>query len=448
MRADTTPRLVSASMMLEVILILCLILANGFFALAEMALVASRKARLRHEADQGNKSYALALQTAKDPSQFLSTIQIVITLIGTLTGAIGGATVAKSLQALLTSLPLVAPIAEPLSLGIVVVITAFVSVIFGELVPKNLALSRPERIAALVIRPLRGFALVFSPLARFLSAVTNLVIRIFAIHSDPEPSVTEEEVKVLIALGAEAGVFEDREREMVEGVLSLDDRRVTSLMTPRTEIAWIDLQDGIKAARATILKHSRYAYLPVIEGNPDEVLGMLPVKAALAALVVGKFTDIRLLLRKPVMIPETTSALRAFAAIKDSGVKTALLLDEYGGVAGLLTLGDLIESVVGDIPLSGDDEEPGMTVRPDGSWLVDGALPIDAFAETLGLGELPDKGDYETVAGLVLNVMGVIPRPGDLCSWRDCEIEIVDMDGNRIDKVIVTKRPRNLESPT
>jgi len=425
---------------MEILLILCLILANGFFSLAEMAIVASRKARLRHEAEQGRKSYALALATAENPSRFLSTIQVVITLIGTLTGAIGGATVAKSLENVLLELKALKGIAEPLSLGIVVVLTTFVSVVLGELVPKTLALSRPERIASLVIRPLRGFALVFSPLARFLSAVTDLVVGLFGIHAEPEPSVTEDEVKVLIAQGTEAGVFEDREREMVEGVLALDDRRVTSLMTPRTEIQWIDLKDGIESARAKVLENSRYAYLPVVEGRPDEVIGMLPVKDALAALVSGDFKDIRGLLKKPVIIPETTSALKAFAAIKESGVKTALLLDEYGGVAGLITLVDLIESVVGDIPLTGADDEPQMTQRSDGSWLVDGALPIDSFAETIGIEGLPDEGDYETVAGLVLNVMGIIPRPGDRCVWQDCEIEVVDMDGNRIDKVIVAKR--------
>jgi len=428
-------------MMAEIVLVLCLILTNGFFSMAEMAVVASRKARLRHEAEQGRKSYALALETSENPSRFLSTVQIVITLIGTLTGAIGGATIAKSLQARLETIGPIAGIAEPLSLGIVVLLTAFVSVILGELVPKNLALSRPERIASLVIRPLRGFALVFSPLARFLSAVTDLVVSLFGIHAEPEPSVTEEEVKVLIAQGAKAGVFEDREREMVEGVLSLDDRRVTSLMTPRTEIEWIDIEDGLEAAGAKVLEHSRYAYLPVVEGNPDEVVGMLPVKDALAALVSGNFRDVRSFLKKPVLIPETTTALKAFATLKESGVKTALLLDEYGGVAGLVTLLDLLESVVGDVTLGGPDEEPQMSRRADGSWLVDGALSIDSFADKLGLVELPDEGDYETVAGLVLNVMGVIPRPGDRCSWQDCEIEVVDMDGNRIDKLIVLKRP-------
>lgn len=424
-------------MLMEILIILCLILANGFFSLAEMAVVASRKARLRHEAEQGKKSYALALETSENPSQFLSTIQIVITLIGTLTGAIGGATVAKSLESLIAKVGPLAALAEPLSLGSVVVVTTFVSVVLGELVPKNLALSRPERIAAFVIRPLRGFALVFSPLARFLSAVTDLVVGLFGIHAEPEPTVTEDEVKVLIAQGAEAGVFEDREREMVEGVLSLDDRRVTSLMTPRTEIEWIDLEEGMESATRSLLEHSRYAYLPVIEGNPDEIVGLLPVKEALAAMVTGSFTELRPLLVKALFIPETTSALKAFAAIKESGVKTALLLDEYGGVAGLVTLGDLLEAVVGELAPSGHEEEPRMTRRADGSWLVDGSLPIGDFAETLGLEGLPDEGDYETVAGLVLNVMGIIPRPGDRCDWKECSIEVVDMDGNRIDKLLV-----------
>lgn len=427
---------------MEVLLVLLLIVFNGFFALAEMAVVASRKARLRHEAEQGKKSYALALETSENPSQFLSTIQIVITLIGTLTGAIGGATIAKSLQSVLEKIGPVASVAEPLSIGVVVVVTAFVSVIVGELVPKNLALSRPERIAALVIRPLRGFTFLFGPLARFLSAITDLVVGLFGIHATPEPSVTEEEVKVLIQQGAEAGVFEDREREMVEGVLALDDRRVSSLMTPRTEIEWIDLEEGRDAARAKILAQSHYAYLPAIEGNPDEIVGLVSVKEALAAMVAGGMPDLRSILKKPLLLPETASALKAFAAMKERGVKTALLLDEYGGVAGLVTLGDLLETVVGNMPLTGGEEEPQMTQRADGSWLVDGALPISAFAETLSLQRLPDEGDYETVAGLVLSVMGVIPRPGDRCAWQDCDIEIVDMDGNRIDKVIVAIRAK------
>jgi len=435
-------------MLTQIILMLVLVLVNGFFALAEMAVISSRKARLRHEAEQGRKAFALVLATAENPSHFLSTIQIVITLVGTLTGAVGGATVARGLEGVLAKVPALERFAEPLSLGIVVVLTTFVSVVLGELVPKNLALSRPEAIAAVVIRPLRGFALAFSPLARFLSAVTDLIVGLFGVAAHSEPAVTEDEVKVLIAQGAEAGVFEAREREMVEGVLSLGDRRVTSLMTPRTEVVFVDLEDSLDAARSITLENARYAYLPVVEGDLDRVVGLLPVKDALAAIVRGQFKDLRAFLHKPVLIPESMTALKAFAAIKESGVKTALILDEYGGVTGLVSLTDIMESVVGDLPLTGDEDEPEMIQRSDGSWLADGALPIEAFLDVLDLGGLPDEGEYETLAGLILNVMGIIPRPGDRCSWNGCAIEIVDMDGNRIDKVIISRNdPPSETSP-
>jgi putative hemolysin len=432
-------------MLIEIAVMLFLILVNGFFALAEMAVISSRKARLRHEAEQGRKAYGIVLETAENPSHFLSTIQIVITLVSTLTGAVGGATVALGLEAILERVPSLVSIAQPLSLGIVVVLTTFVSVILGELVPKNLALSRPEAIAAAVIRPLRGFAFVFSPLARFLSGVTELVIRLFGIRGPAEPSVTEEEVKVLIAQGAEAGVFEDREREMVEGALSLGDKRVTSLMTPRTEVVLINTEDGPDAAREVILENARYAYLPVVEGDLDKVIGLLPVNDALAAIVRGTFGDPRAMMAKPVMIPETTTALKAFAALKAGEVKTGLILDEYGGVAGLVTLADIMAAVVGDIPQTGDEDEPEMLRREDGSWLVDGSLAVESFLETLGHDDQSDERGYETVAGLVLNVIGIIPRAGDRYRWRDCIIEIVDMDGNRIDKVIVHPRPTMLD---
>jgi putative hemolysin len=429
------------TMFTEIALMLALVLANGFFSLAEMAVVSSRKARLRSEAEQGKRAYALVRATAENPSRFLSTIQIVITLVGTSTGAIGGATVAQGLEGFLLRVPALAAAAGPLSLGIVVIVTTFITVVIGELVPKTLALSRPETIAAAVIHPIRGFAIAFSPLARLLSAITNLIVGLMGIHSNPEPSVTEDEVKVLIALGAEAGVFEDREREMVEGVLALGDLRVTSLMTPRTEVEAIDAGEDPGSIRARVLACSRYAYLPVFEGDLDDVIGLLPVKETLAAIVGGSFAGLGPLLHKPVMIPETMTALKAFAAIKESGVKTALILDEYGGVTGLVALADLMEAVVGDIPQTGDADEPEMTRREDGSWLVDGSLSIDDFVDVLGLEGIPGEGEYETVAGLVLHVMGVIPRPGDKCSWKGCSIEIVDMDGNRIDKLIVTPAP-------
>lgn len=430
-------------MLLELVVILALILLNGFFSLSEMAVVSSRKARLRYEAEEGKRNYRLALETAENPSRFLSTIQVVITLVGTLAGAFGGATVAQALETACARVPALAPIAKPLSVGIVVVCTTFVSVVIGELVPKSLALARPEPIAAAVIRPVKALAFVFSPISRLLSAATDLVVRLIGSKADKEPAVTEDEVRVLIAQGAEAGVFEDSEREMVEGVLSLGDRRITSLMTPRTELVAINLEDGPEAARSVLVANARYGYLPVVEGSLDRLVGMLPVKEALAAMASSGLESIEPLVIDPVLLPESISPLKAFSAMKEGGAKAAVILDEYGGVSGLVALADLLEAIVSDLPLTGDEAVPDMVRREDGSYLVDGSMPVDRFVESLGLDEELGQGDYDTVAGLVLERMGYIPRPGEKCRWDGCVLEIVDMDGNRIDKVLVTIEPES-----
>jgi putative hemolysin len=430
-------------MLLELVVILALILLNGFFSLSEMAVVSSRKARLRYEAEEGKRNYRLALETAENPSRFLSTIQVVITLVGTLAGAFGGATVAQALETACARVPALAPIAKPLSVGIVVVCTTFVSVVIGELVPKSLALARPEPIAAAVIRPVKALAFVFSPISRLLSAATDLVVRLIGSKADKEPAVTEDEVRVLIAQGAEAGVFEDSEREMVEGVLSLGDRRITSLMTPRTELVAINLEDGPEAARSVLVANARYGYLPVVEGSLDRLIGMLPVKEALAAMASSGLESIEPLVIDPVLLPESISPLKAFSAMKEGGAKAAVILDEYGGVSGLVALADLLEAIVSDLPLTGDEAVPDMVRREDGSYLVDGSMPVDRFVESLGLDEELGQGDYDTVAGLVLERMGYIPRPGEKCRWDGCVLEIVDMDGNRIDKVLVTIEPES-----
>jgi putative hemolysin len=428
-------------MALELLILFFLILLNGFFSLSEMAIVASRKARLKHEADQGNKKYLLALETAENPSRFLSTIQVVITLIGTLVGAFGGATVARSLEEAIRPIPLVAAIARPVAVGIVVILTSFVSVILRELVPKNIALARPEPVAAAIIGPVHFFAVIFAPFARFLSAVTDLITSALGVRKGQEPAVTEAEVRVLIAKGEETGVFETREREMVEGVLSLGDRRITSLMTPRTEVVFVDLRDGPQEAARLIIENARYGSLPAVDGDIDRILGLLPVKDCLAAIASGSFEDPRAFLRPSVFVPESVSALKAFASLKAGDAQSALILDEYGGVSGLITLYDLVESIVGDIPGAADDE-PEIVRRPDGSYLVDGALHLDQFAQEFNLDEVP-VGDYDTIAGLVLDRMGTIPRAGDCCEWGDFDFEILDMDGNRIDKILIARKKKN-----
>lgn len=431
----------------EIGLILALILLNGFFSLAEMALVSSRKARLRHEAESGKPAYRLALKTAEDPSKFLSSIQIAITLIGVLTGAIGGATVAKGLESYFSGLGASEAFASALSVGIVVVSTTFLSVLLGELVPKNLALSRPEKIAAAVIRPMNAFGSFFFPIVKILAVLTDLIVGLLGFSAHKEPEVTEEEVKVLIAQGAETGIFEDSEREMVEGVLNLDDRRVTSFMTPRTEMVFLDLDDAEVEPRKRVLDNAELGYLPVVRGDLDNVVGILRMRDALASMARGEALDVLALARPPVLIPESLSALRAIATLRAEGVTAALIVDEYGGVSGSVALRDLLDSVIAKIPAEDGASDGEMVRRADGSWLVDGGTAIIDFAERLGLDESHIAGDYETVAGLVLDRMGSIPRAGDICTWDDCAIEIMDMDGNRIDKVLVTRnRPEPITS--
>ena len=434
-------------MIAEILLILTLILLNGFFSLSEMAIVSSRKARLRHEAEQGRENYRLALRVASEPGRFLSAIQVAITLIGILTGAVGGATLSHNLSLWLAGIPALKGIAAPLAVGVVVVFTTLFSVILGELVPKSLALSRPETIAAAVIRPLGVLSAAFSPLVRFLSGATSLVVRLLGFSPARGPDVTEDEVKVLIAQGTESGIFENSEKEMVEGVLNLDDRRVTAFMTPRTDVVAIDIS-GEKTAtsqdreeREEIVAHADFAYLPVIEGDLDKIVGMLDVREALASMVRDGIFDLRAHLVEPVLIPETISALKALSILKDKAAGTALIVDEYGGVSGLVTLSDLLESVLAGLAQGDSDEIPGLLQREDGSYLVDGALAIAEFAESMELDEgTLDPNAYDTVAGLVLDCMGSIPKAGDSCDWNGLHIEIMDMDGNRIDKVLVRKR--------
>jgi putative hemolysin len=426
-------------MIVELILILALILLNGFFSLSEMAIVSSRKARLRYEADAGKENYRLALRAAEEPGKYLSAIQVAITLIGISTGAVGGATLSQSLAAWLGKIPALARIASPLSVGIVVVAITLLSVILGELVPKSLALSKPEAVAAAIIKPLSVLGKVFAPLVRFLTAATALTVKALGFQRARGPEVTEDEVKVLIAQGAESGVFENSEKEMVEGVLNLDDRRVTAFMTPRTELEAIDISDERETSRHNIVRHAGYAYLPVFDGDLDKIVGMLPIRSALASMVrEGRF-DIRAHLVSPVLIPETISALKALSILKDNSAGTGLIVDEYGGVAGLVTMGDLLESVLAGLAQGDSDEKPGIVEREDGSFLVDGALPIAEFLDSMGVDvEAIDSNAYDTVAGLVLECMGSIPKAGESCDWRGFHIEIVDMDGHRIDKVLVS----------
>lgn len=435
-------------MIFEIIVILILILLNGFFSLSEMAIVSSRKARLRHGAEQGKERYKLALAAAEQPGRYLSAVQVAISLIGILTGAVGGVTLSRSLEYWLSGFPLPAGAAQTISVAVIVIVTTLVSVLFGELVPKSLALARPESIAAAIIRPLAVFSALFNPLVRFLSWATGRIIHLLGFSRAKDPEVTEDEVKVLIARGAESGIFENSEKEMVEGVLTLDDRRVTAFMTPRTDVVSIDREDGAASAREELISNACFANIPVVEGDLDKIVGMLNVREALAAFARDGSLDIGAHLAAPVLIPETVSALKALSLLKDRGARTGLIVDEYGGVSGLVTMSDLMESVVAGLVQDGADDTPGTVEREDGSFLVDGTLTIAEFAEALDLKEEDfDVKTYDTVAGLVLDCMGSIPKAGEQCDWNSLHIEIMDMDGNRIDKVLVKRLQEPARSP-
>jgi putative hemolysin len=427
-------------MLLEISIIIIFILVNGFFSLSEMAIVSSRKARLRQRAEAGHKGAQLAMETAEKPGRFLSTVQIVITLMGTIAGAFGGATVAEELVPVFLKLGLSPETSQPLAFGIVVAITTFLSVVFGELVPKNLALARPETIAGFVAYPMRFFSFIFAPVVRVLTGTTDLVLHIFGAKHSDEPQVTEEEVKVLITQGTETGIFDKREQEMFEGILYLGDKKAATFMTPRTDVVFLEKSESHAEHIASLIANARFSVLPVVEdGDIDHLVGIVQVKPALAAIAAGKMGSIDAFIEKPLFVPESLSALELFSRFKSSDTRIAILIDEYGGVSGMVTFSDLAETILGEVETAGTAKDPEITTRADGSFLVDGSLSIDDLIELLDLEPELFSGDYETLAGFVLDTLGSIPRAGESFPFESWTFEIMDMDGNRIDKVLLYK---------
>jgi putative hemolysin len=428
----------------EILIISVLILANGLFTMSEMALVTARKARLHDWARQGNARAKTALDLASKPNSFLSSVQIGITLIGVLVGAFGGRTVADWVAGHLAALPVVEPYSAPLALGLVVVVITYLTLVIGELVPKRMALRYPETIATFVALPLRLLSKISFPIVHLLNASTEAVCRIFGRHNAEEPPVTEEEVKIMVQQGTDAGVFEEQEQDMVEAVLRLGDKTARSLMTPRTQIEWLDLNDPIDQLRDRIIQsvHSRF---PVGVESLDNVTGIVRAKDMLGGCLTGKPIELRGMVQQPLFVPRTVPALEILELFKQSGKHIALVVDEYGGIEGLLTHHDILEAIAGDMPFSEKPTDPKAVKRHDGSWLLDGMLTIDEFKEIFGIDSLPgEKRDaYQTLGGFVFTQMGRVPTVGDHFEWQGLRFEVVDMDGKRIDKVLVM----NHESP-
>ncbi|MEH2079084.1 MAG: hemolysin family protein [Nostoc sp.] len=430
-----------SSITFEILIILVLIIANGVFSMSEMAIVSARKVRLQQLANQGDAKAMAALKLAESPNHFLSTVQVGISLIGILTGAFGGATIANRLAVYVRLVPLLAPYSEPISFGIVVLIITYLSLIVGELVPKRLALNNPERIASNVAIPMRALSAITSPMVYLLSTSTDLILRVLGITASTEPQVTEEEIKILIEQGTEAGTFEEAEQDMVERVFRLGDRPVSYLMTPRPDIVWLDLDDSAEENRQKMVD-SAYSRYPVCQGGLDNVLGVIPVTDLLARSFRGEPLDLTIGLRQPVFVPESTRGLKVLELFKQTITHMALVVDEYGVIQGLVTLNDIMSEIVGDVPSTDGQDQPQAVQREDGSWLLDGMLPVEEFLELFGMEEWEseERGSYQTLGGFVITHLGRIPTAADYFEWQSMRIEVMDMDGNRVDKVLVVPK--------
>ncbi|MGD0953314.1 MAG: hemolysin family protein [Methanotrichaceae archaeon] len=425
-------------MITEIAIIILLIIINGIFVLSEIALISSRKARLQQRANEGDEGARKALELASSPNRFLSTCQIGVTFISILAGAFGGSTVAGEVEARLKEIPLLTPYSHIAGIILVVMGISYFSLVVGELVPKRLGMSRPEKVASIIASPMNTISLLLSPVVRILSISTDLVLKVAGIKPVEEPPVTEEEIKILIDEGTRAGVFEEVEQDIVERVFRLSDRRAASLMIPRADVIWLDIDDSPDEIRLKV-EASDYPLFPVGRGSLDDVLGVVRARDMLSCSLKDQQIDLKSSLMPPQFIPESMAALKILELFRQSGVQVALVVDEYGGIQGLVTLKDILEAIVGDMPYVGKPTEPQVVKRDDGSWLVDGMLSTDEFKEIFQVKRLPgeDSGYYQTIGGFVMMHLGRIPSTGDRFVWDDLSFEVVDMDENRIDKMII-----------
>ncbi len=422
---------------IEFLIVLALILLNGVFALSELAVVSARVPRLRALAAASHPGAVSAIALATNPGRFLSTVQIGITLIGIISGAYSGEAFGGDAGDALRAVGVPSAVAGPLGYGGVIVIVTYLSVIIGELVPKNLALRNAERIACMVAPFMTTVATVAKPAVWLLDTSTRLVFRLMGKSTESESRVTDEEIKALILEAETSGVLESGERELISGVMRLADRAVVGLMTPRTDVDWIDVNAPEEDIRQRLITtpHSR---LPVGEGSSDALLGVVQTRELLAGILRNDKLDVRPLIRKAPIVPETMDALDLLAVLRDAEVPMALIHDEYGHFEGLVTPADILEAIAGVFKSDSEDEEPQAVERADGSWLLSGAMPVDEMADAIGI-ELPQQRAYETVAGFVLAHLQHLPKVGEAVDARGWQFEVVDLDGRRIDKVLASR---------
>ena len=428
---------------LELLIILLLVLLNGIFSMSEIALVSSRKSRLEAAARNGDSSAKAALHLANSPTRFLSTVQIGITLIGLLTGMYSGDNITADFEKVIATIPALLPYSHTLAVGTVLVVITYLSLVLGELVPKRIGMANPEAISKFMARPMNLISVLTAPFISLLGFSSDLIIRLLNIKQS-ENSVTEEEIKSLIQEGTTGGVFEEIEQEIVHNVFQLGDRKITSLMTNRQEIVWLDVEDTVEENKAKVLQ-SRHSIYPVCRDTVDDVVGLIYIKDLLATDLEVKLADLTDILREPVYLPESNRAYQALEKFKQQKAYFGIIVDEYGGLLGVVTMHDIMDALVGNI--SEEDEEASEIVkREDGSYLIDGQLPFDDFIQYFDLNiqeaERKEFVGFNTLGGFVLYVLENIPKTGEKFKWKHFDFEVVDMDKSRIDKLLVTNNKK------
>jgi putative hemolysin len=418
--------------MFEIVIIFFLTVLNGLLAMSELAVVSTRRARLQAQIEMGSKTARTALELSENPNRFLSTVQIGISLIGILAGAFGGATVADDLSRQLEKIDFLTPYSDIFGFVLIVLLTTYLSLVIGELVPKRLAMVNPERVASLVAPVMRVMSLLAYPLVWFLSLSTEAVLRLLGVDASETPPVSEEEINIMLGEGEEAGVFEAAERRMVEGVFRLNDLRVDALMTPRTEMLWLDIQASHDelATRIADGYHTRY---PICDGQPDHLLGIVRTKDILRLALTGSPLKLEPIVRRVVEVPYNLPASDLLEVFRGKEDHFAVVIGEHGGVDGVITMNDLVEAVMGDI------DEPDYVQRDDGSWLIDGLMPVEEVKDLLDIKAMPDESDYQTLGGFVIYQLGRVPQAADRFEWQGLWFEVIDMDGHRVDKVLVSR---------
>ncbi|HUB12625.1 MAG TPA: hemolysin family protein [Acetobacteraceae bacterium] len=418
---------------LEVLIILLLILLNGVFAMSELALVSARRARLAVLERKGVAGAAKARRLADDPQHFLPTVQVGVTLVGVFTGVFGGDRIASQLERWLDRIPALAPASSTLALVTVVVVTTYLTLVLGELVPKQLALRRPEQISARMAGPIARLARIVGPVVWLLGVSSAAVMRLFGMQRPAPQVVTEEELKALVAEGAQAGVLETEERDMIERVLRLADKPVRAIMTPRTELVWIDRGDTTDEVIAT-LKAAPYSRFVVCDGSVDDVVGVVHAKDLLDRLLDGGELSVAMALRQPIVVPDTVTALDALQRLKADPLGMALVLDEYGSLEGVVTAADMLEAIVGE-PTDVATQSADGSAAGESELVLDGLMPVDEAKARMELPDLPAEGTYHTLAGLLLALLRRVPRAGDRIVFAGWRFEVLEMDGRRVAKV-------------